>query len=186
MDDRDIIALYFTRDERALAETEGRYGGYCFSIAYSILKNHEDAQETVSDTWLRVWNSIPPQTPKVLKLYIAKIVRNLALNTYRNRMALKRGGGEMEMVLEELNGCVPAPGNPGDRLECQELAGKIQAFLRAQSSRDRKIFVRRYFYVEECAAIAQHFGLTEGNVYRILSRMRKKLKDHLNREGYNI
>jgi RNA polymerase sigma-70 factor (ECF subfamily) len=186
MDDRDIIALYFARDERALAETERKYGGYCFSMAYSILKNHEDAQEVVSDTWLRVWNSIPPQIPKVLKLYIAKIVRNLALNTYRNHTALKRGGGEMELVLEELNGCIPAPGNVGDRLACQELAGKIQAFLKTQSRRDRGIFVSRYFHVEECATIAQHFGLTEGNVHRILSRMRKKLKDHLNREGYRI
>lgn len=186
MDDSDIIALYFARDERALAETEGKYGGYCFSMAYSILKNYEDAQEAVSDTWLRVWNSIPPQTPKVLKLYIAKILRNLALNTYRDHTALKRGGGEIELVLEELNRCVPAPGNVGDRLACQELSGKIQVFLKTQSARDRSIFVRRYFDVEECAAIAQHFGLTEGNVHRILSRMRKKLKNHLNREGYDI
>lgn len=186
MEDKEIIQLYFDRNEQALAETERKYGGYCYTLAYSILKNKEDAEETVSDTWLRVWNAIPPQRPGVLKLFVAKITRNLAFNTYRQQTAQKRGGGEMELVLEELDGCIPAPGGVQDHLDARELSGAIQSFLSLQSKRDRGIFVSRYFHVEECAAIAGRFGLTEGNVYRILSRMRKKLKDHLIREGYDL
>lgn len=184
MEDRQIIELYFARNEQALKETEEKYGSYCRYVAYSILENYEDTQEVLSDTWLRAWNSIPPQVPRVLKLYLGKIARNLAFNTYRNRTAQKRGGGELELVLEELEGCVPASGRVSDHLEAEELAKEIQKFLQTQPKRDRGIFLLRYFGAEETSVIARRYGLTEGNVRRILSRMRNKLKKHLDGEGY--
>lgn len=186
MGDQEIIQLYFDRNEQAVAETERKYGGYCYTLAYSILGNKEDAEEIVSDTWLRVWNSVPPQRPKALKLYLAKITRNLAFNTYRRRRTQKRGGGEMELVLDELESCIPAPGGVQDDLNAQELGNVIQVFLSSQSQRDRGIFVSRYFHVEECSAIARRYGLTEGNVHRILSRMRSKMKNYLAKEGYEV
>lgn len=186
MNDQEIIQLYFDRNERAVAETERKYGGYCYTLAYSILGNKEDAEEIVSDTWLRVWNAIPPQHPKALKLYLAKITRNLAFNTYRRRTTQKRGGGEMELVLEELESCIPASGGVQDNLNAQELVNVIQIFLSVQSQRDRGIFISRYFLVEEYSTIARRYSLTEGNVQRILSRMRSKLKNYLAKEGYEV
>lgn len=186
MEDKDIVKLFFDRDEDALTQVEQKYGNYCFSLANAILNNREDSQEAVSDTWLKAWNSIPPQRPQVLKLYLAKITRNQAFNTYRRNSARKRGGGETELVLEELAGCIPARGNMDDELNLRELGLVIQNFLKTQSPRDRGIFISRYFFLEDCGTIGKRYGVTEGNAYRILSRVRKKLKDHLNQEGYAI
>lgn len=186
MEDRQIIQLYLDRDEQAVAETERKYGGYCLSIAGAILDSREDAEEAVSDTWYRAWNSIPPQMPRVLKLYLAKITRNLAFNTYRKNSARKRGGGEIDLVLEELNGCVPAPGSIEDSWDARELGMAIQSFLQTRSQRERGIFLSRYFGVEDCGSIAARYGLTESNVRKILTRTRQKLKDYLHREGYDL
>lgn len=186
MEDQQIIQLYFDRNEQAVAETKAKYGAYCHSLAYAILNNNADAEETVNDTWLRAWNAIPPQRPTVLKLFLAKITRNLALNTYRDQTARKRCGGEVNRALEELRDCVPAPGSVQDELDAKELGRVIQDFLQSQSPRDRRIFVRRYFNVESIGAIANHFDLTEVNTRKILSRIREKLKDYLNKEGYTV
>ena len=186
MEDQQIIKLYFDRNEQALAETDRKYGGYCYSLAHAILKNREDAEETVNDTWLRTWNAIPPQIPKVLRLFLAKITRNLAFNTYKAQNAQKRGGGEMVLVLEELDGCIPAPGSVVEDLEAKELGRIIQAFLETQPRRERGIFVSRYFFVEETEVIAQRYGITPGNARQILNRTRIKLKEHLTKEGYAV
>lgn len=186
MEDREIIELYFAREEQALEETERKYGAFCFSLADAILKNAEDSNEVLSDTWLRAWNAIPPLVPDSLKLYLGKITRNLAFNTYRSRSAEKRGGGQIALVLDELAGCIPAAGSLSDNLEAQELAKEIQKFLQTQTKRDRGIFVSRYFSAEDYGMIAGKYGLTQGNVRRILSRMRSKLKKHLEGEGYEL
>ena len=186
MEDRKIIELYLSRDERAITETGRKYGAYCHRLAFGILNDEGDAEEVVSDTWLRVWNSVPPQKPVVLKLFLAQITRNLALNRLRAQMTQKRGGGETELALEELKECVPARGDVRDALEGKELARVIQRFLMTQSPRDRGIFVRRYFSMETPGAIAAELGLTEANVRKILLRTRNKLKDCLSQEGYSV
>lgn len=186
MEDQQIVQLYLERNEQAVAETKAKYGAYCHSLAAAILNNDADAEEAVNDTWLRAWNSIPPQQPAVLKLFLAKITRNLAFNARRNQSAQKRGGGEVDLALEELRDCVPAPGDVHDALAGQELARVIQDFLQTQIPRDRSIFVRRYFNVESIGTIADRFGLTEVNTRKILSRTRAKLKDYLTKEGYTV
>ena len=137
MEDEKILDLYFARNEQAVTETDRKYGGYCFTLANSILNNVQDAEETVSDTYLKAWNAIPPRRPNVLKMFLAKITRNLAFSRWRKYTAEKRGGGEMELVLEELEYCTAASGNVEDRLNSQELAKAIRAFLNTLPAREQ-------------------------------------------------
>ena len=183
MQDEDIINLYFSRDQRAIAETDGKYGRYCHQVAMQILGDPQDAEETVNDTWLRTWNSIPPCRPAALKLYLAKTTRNLAFDRYRSQRAQKRGGGEMEMALEELGDCIGGGQSVEDALNKAELTAAIHSFLQTLPSRHRCIFIRRYFYVESTGQISARYGIGKSNVLMILTRVRKKLKAHLIKEG---
>ena len=180
------LNLFFARDELALAETERKYGGYCYSVANQILNNKEDSEETVSDTWLRAWESIPPQRPSFLKLFLAKITRNLAFTRWRKAAAAKRGGGEMELVLEELAECVPGAEQVDDQLNGRELAREIRRFLDTLKKRDQDIFLQRYFFADEVGAIADRYDMKRTNVNVILSRTRTKLKAFLMKEGYDL
>lgn len=186
MEDTQIINLYFARDEQAVVETDRKYGGYCFTLADSILQNPQDAEETVSDTYLRAWNAIPPKRPDIFKMFLAKITRNLAFSRWRKYSAEKRGGGEMALVLEELESCISAPGGVEDRIRVQELTAAIRTFLDTLSPREQDIFLRRYFFVEESETIAKRYGMKPATVLRTLSRTREKLKKYLMREGYAI
>lgn len=186
MEDESILDLYFARDERAVVETDRKYGGYCFHLANSILKDEQDAEETVSDTYLQTWNAIPPQRPNVFKMFLAKITRNLAFTRWRKCSAEKRGGGELALVLDELEGCIAAPGGVEDRLNGKELAAAIRSFLDTLPGREQDIFLRRYFFVEESETIAQRYGMKADTVRRTLSRTRAKLKKYLTQEGYAI
>ena len=176
MEDGQILELYWQRREQAIAETDRKYGGYCFTIANSILNNTEDAEETVSDTYLRAWNTIPPKRPNVFQMFLAKITRNLAFSRWRSNTAAKRGGGELELVLEELNGCIAAPGGVEDRMNARDLALTIRAFLNTIPAREQDIFLRRYFYVEESEQIAKRYGMKPATDQRTLSRTRAKQK----------
>lgn len=186
MEDSAILELYFTRNELAIVETDRKYGGYCYSVADAILKNGADAEETVSDTLLHTWNAIPPQRPDRLKSFLAKITRNLAFTRWRSLTAAKRGGGEMELVLEELAGCIPGSERVDDNLNARELAKTIRTFLDTVPEREQDIFLRRYFFVEESREIAARYGMKPANVLRILSRTRMKLKYYLTQEGYEL
>lgn len=186
MEDSQIIALYFARDEQALAETDQKYGRFCFSLANAILRNPSDSEEIVSDTYLKTWQAIPPEKPTVFRMFLAKITRNLAFSRWRSDCAQKRGGGEMSLVLEELADCIPSPGAVEDQLNLQELTAQIRSFLDAQSTREQNIFLRRYFFVEDTKQIAARYGLTPDAVLRSLSRTRKKLKNYLIQEGYGL
>ena len=143
MEDKAILDLYFARDEQAITETDQKYGGYCYSIANRILNSNEDSEETVSDTLLQTWNAIPPQRPTFLRLFLAKITRNLAFTRWRTLSAVKRGGGETELALEELSGCIPGSEQIDDRLNAKELAAAIRSFLDTLPDRDQDIFLRR-------------------------------------------
>ena len=186
MEDTQILDLYFARDEQAVVETDKKYGSYCFTLANSILDSVQDAEETVSDTYLKTWNAIPPKRPAVLKMFLAKITRNLAFSRWRVYSAQKRGGGEMALVLEELSGCVAAPGSVEDGIHAQELAKAIRSFLNTLPPREQDIFLRRYFFVEESEAIALRYGMRKPTVQRTLSRTREKLKNFLIKEGYGV
>ncbi len=186
MEDEAIIKLYFARDERAVQETDKKYGGYCFSLANGILHNDQDAEETVSDTYLKAWQAIPPKKPQVLKLFLAKITRNLAFTRWRRYTADKRGGGEMALVLEELEGCIAASGAVDDKLNARELVLTIRSFLNTLPPREQDIFLRRYFFVEESEVIAKRYGMKKATVQRTLSRTREKLKTYLTKEGYAV
>ena len=186
MEDNAILDLYFARDELAITETDRKYGGYCYSIAYRILNSEEDSEETVSDTYLRAWNAIPPQRPTFLKLFLAKITRNLAFTRWRKLSATKRGGGATELVLEELSECIPGPERVDDQLNAWELAKTIRGFLNTLSRREQDIFLQRYFYAEDADTIAHCYGMKRANVNLILSRTRAKLKSYLMQEGYYL
>ena len=186
MADRRIIDLYWQRDENAVRETDAVYGAYCCAIARNILGSREDAEECVSDTWLQAWNSVPPQRPANLRLFLAKITRNLAFNKYKARTAYKRGGGEIAAVLDELEDCLADGTDTESAYFAKELEQGVGRFVRTLAERERCVFVRRYFFTEPVAEIAARYGLTEKNVMVILSRTRQKLKNYLKQEGYLV
>lgn len=186
MEDTKILSLYFARDEAALEETARKYGGFLFTVANAILYNHEDSEEIVNDTYWKAWETIPPQMPSAFRMYLAKISRNLAFSRWRKQTAQKRGGSEIDMVLEELESCIPAQGNVDDELNLNVLSDTIRSFLDTQKLMDQNIFLRRYFFAEEIEAIACRYQMKTGTVLRRLSRTRKKLKNFLIQEGYGI
>ena len=203
MEDAQIIELYWARDERAITETDGKYGSYCRAIAHRIVHSAEDTEECVNDTYLHTWNAIPPTRPDILKLYLARITRNLSFNRYKALHAAKRGGGEIDAALDELSECVAAAGTRGavltgastgdymdspqeQSLVAKELTQCINDFVKSLPERDAGLFLRRYFYTEGVREIAAASGLTENNVSVILNRTRKKLKEHLAAEGYVV
>ena len=175
MEDDQIIALYEKRDEQAILETVAAYGGYCRTIAGRILDDPADVEEVLADIWLKVWNTIPPQKPRYLKLFLGKIARNQALDTYRTQMSQKQGVNAVRLALEELGECVPDPTEIDSRLNQELLRERIEAFLRGESQQARTVFVRRYFYLEDIKSIARRFDLRESNVLMMLSRTRKKM-----------
>ncbi len=185
MTDNDIIKLYFARNEDAIRKSEEKYGAYCLHIAKNILCDSEDAKECVNDTWLGAWNSIPPKRPNSLKLFLASITRNGAYNKYRASNADKRGKGEICAVLDELEGVI-AVNDTETHIEEMALTQSINNFLARLDSRERSIFIRRYYFVESTADIAARYGLSRANVLTVLSRTRKKLKKHLKEENFTV
>ena len=181
--DQEILELYRARSETAISETEDRYGRYCRRIAVNILGNREDAQECVNDTFLTAWNSIPPQSPRVLATFLGSITRNLAIDRWRERRAGKRGGGEMQLALDELSGCVPGGESPEGEVLRRELLKSVAAFLGTLPETERSVFLCRYWYFDSAQDIALHFGFSSGKVRSMLHRTRKKLQSHLKREG---
>ena len=186
MDDRQIVELYLQRDEKAIEETSKKYGAYCYGIAHNILQNRQDSEECVNDTWLKTWNSIPPQHPNSLKLFLAKITRNLSFDRYRASRRDKRGGRAMEVALDEIEEIVAGTSDVVREAEARELIRSVERFLYGLPSRERAIFIRRYFYFDSIARISSTYCLKENNVLRILSRTRAKLKKFLEEEGHTV
>lgn len=183
MKDNQIIELYWSRDENAIRETNQKYGNYCFTVADNILHNREDSDECINDTWLQAWKAMPPQKPARLRIFLAKITRNLSFNRFNARTAQKRGGGEINFVLDELAECIASESDVEDEYAAKELGECIRKFVRSLSERDGNVFVRRYFFTEPVAEIAHRYNLTGNNVIVILSRTRMKLKTYLIKEG---
>lgn len=186
MNDDKIIELFQKRDEQALRESMASYGSYCRTVAAGILPDPADAEEAVADTWLTVWDSIPPHYPKYLRLFLGRITRNHAISIWRRNHAGSRGGGQSAMALEELGECVSSEDTPEAAVTARELERAITAFLKNEPAARRNTFVRRYFYLEDIPSIAHRYDLTESNVRMMLSRTRKKLKKYLMQEGYML
>ena len=183
MDDTQIIDLYWDRDQGAITATAGKYGSFLHALSWNILRSHHDAEECVNDTYFRAWNAMPPQRPGILSAFFGKLTRNLSLDRWRYNRAAKRGGPQVETALEELGECLPAPGRPEDRLEERETADLISRFLREQPQLDRVLFLRRYWYLDSVAALAERFSMNENTVKSRLHRTRLRLKEVLLREG---
>lgn len=186
MEDREIIELYNARSEAAIAQTDARYGVFCRSIAFHILRDAEDAAECVSDTYLAVWKAIPPLQPQCLRAFLGKITRNLSLNRLEKRQAQKRGGGQTELVLEELTSCIPDPSGAEDITEDIVIRETLNRFLKTLSETERRVFVRRYWYTDAVREIAANMNISEDRVYVLLHRARKKLKTMLEKEGITL
>lgn len=185
MEDKQIVDLYWARDEAAIAETDRKYGRYCHYIAYQIVSCHEDAEEIVNDTWLRTWNAIPPQRPDPLKPFIGAISRNLALDVWREKHAEKRDG-QVPLALEELSDCVSDPNAQSDVGADAALADALNRFLRSLPAETRSLFVRRYFYMSPLSELARDFGMKESGAAMRLLRVRRRLADYLKKEGFDV
>jgi RNA polymerase sigma-70 factor (ECF subfamily) len=179
MDDNAIIGLFWQRSEDALTAVAERFGAYCRKIADNILRNSDDADECVNETWLRAWNAIPPAKPTKLKAFLGKITRNIALDRYEAVHSQKRGGGEMEIALDELAE-IPAPEISNDSREITRI---INDFLRSEPTENADIFVKRYWYLLSVKEISAEYGYSESKVTSLLFRMRERLKQKLESEG---
>lgn len=186
MEDREIVELYWRRDDRAVAETDAKYGPYCRAIAGRILETREDAEECVNDTWLRAWNAMPPRRPAVLSAFLGRITRNLSLSRYRAARRDKRGGGETALALSELEECLPGGVEPEKAWDARRLAECLDAFLRGLPEEERALFLGRYWYLYSAAELARRFGLREGAVRTRLYRCRKRLRAYLEEEGITV
>ena len=184
--DEEIVALYWSRNEEAIRQTADTLGHYCYTVAYNILGNTEDAEECVNDTYLALWNAIPPARPASLKHFVTRILRNLALNRYKEQNRDKRGGGQVPLALEELSEVVSDTEDiPADYAK-KELLKSISVFLRGCSARDRGIFLDSYVRLESTETLSARYRIKEAQVLLILSRTRKKLKAYLEKEGYTL
>lgn len=183
MDDQAIIGLYCDRSEQAISETAVKYGKYCFGIAFNILSNKEDSEESVNDTYLAAWNNIPPWRPSVLSTFLGKLTRNISLNRWKSRRVYKRGGDEVTLALDELGDCISTGESTEDVFEKKELARSVGRFVAGLGDTERRVFIRRYWYLDSVQDIADSFGYSQSKAASMLHRIRGKLRKHLEKEG---
>lgn len=186
MDDSQIIELYWQRSQAAITETSEKYARYCLAISLGILSDEADAQECVNDTLRRAWEAIPPNRPECLKTYLGKITRNLALNRLKGKRTQKRGMGQAELALSELEGCLCSPERPDQAVEEKLIVSVINRFLGRLPESSRQVFVRRYWYLSSIREIARRYQMSESKVKSMLARMRKQLQEDLQKEDIFI
>ena len=183
MQDEQIVALYFDRNESAIDQTQKKYGRYLTKIAFNILADREDSIESVNDTYLAAWNSIPPHKPQTLSTYLGKLTRRISIDLLRKRTAQKRGPGEYILSLDELEGCITDGDTTEQAVECQQLANAIEAYLRSLNDEARNVFIARYYFLDPVKKIAGYCHITESKVKILLHRTRQGLREHLQKEG---
>ena len=181
MDDDQIVELFWNREESAIEQAAEKYGSYCQTIALNILSNREDAEECVNDTWLRVWNAIPPERPKVFRAWVGKITLRLALNRWQKNRSQKRYAG-LEEVLSELEECLPSDEMIEQQIAANEITRIINQWLGTLGREDRVIFVRRYWYGDTVKQLALECGVSPGKMAKRLFLLRGKLKAALAKE----
>lgn len=183
MQDEMIVALYWQKDENAIRETERKYGRYLSKIAYNILSDWEESKETVNNTYLKAWNSIPPHKPSILSTYLGKITRQLSIDAFRTRNRKKRKPSEYVISLSELEDCISSSETTEQSVELKMLAGAINAYLYALPAEARNMFVGRYYFADSIREVADYYGVSEPKVKSMLYRTRQGLKDYLEKEG---
>lgn len=184
MKDEEIIALFWARNQKAIPATDEKYGRLLFHIANQIMQDVQDTEECVNDTYLKTWNSIPPQRPNYFQAFLGAIVRNVAFDRYKEKHAKKRVPTELVTLLSELEGALPAvESDVWQTIEEKELSLHISNFLRSQSAEKRNIFIRRYWFCEDVKTLAKQFGCSESKIKASLFRSREQLKRYLEKEG---
>lgn len=186
MTDRKIVELYFARSESAISETDKKYGSYFRRLAASVLGNEQDSEECVNDTYMKLWETIPPQKPDKLGAFAARIVRNIALNTVTRLSALKRGGSGSDTAFDEIADCLPSGENVERTVDSRELARIIERFLGTLGREKQLIFMKRYWYFESVSDIAAELNISESKVKMSLKRTRDRLREFLGKEGVEI
>ena len=184
MDDLKIIELYFGRDEQAIKETDSKYGKLCHSIAYNILNNREDSEECVNDTYVGVWNAIPPTRPNNFMAFICKIARNLSLKRLEFTKREKRSA-DIIISFEELVAVLPDE-RYAPNISDEDIGKVISEFLRNQKEDAKNVFIRKYYFFDSISEIAKRYSFTESKVKNMLFYTRNKLKDYLIKEGVEI
>lgn len=183
VEDSKIIDLYWERTEIAIGETAKKYSRYCHSISFNILHNKEDAEECVNDTYLNAWNAMPPKRPNCLATFLGKITRNLSLDKFKKYSAEKRGCGQMEIALSELDEVIPSTKSVEQAINEKELAELLDKFLGGLPKQKRIMFVQRYWYLMPIKAMAEQLSISESQVKSTLFRIRSELKSHFESEG---
>ena len=183
MDDERIVDLYWARSEKAISETNAKYGSYCRTVAFNILADAQDAEECLNDTYMKAWNSMPDHRPSRLAPYLGKLTRWLSLSRLRQENSLKRGGGELPLALDELAEVLDSGEDTQRRLEIRELNRELRRLLDRLDKDERDVFLSRYWYLASSAEIAEKFGFTVSKVNTMLHRTRKKLYRQLKEEG---
>lgn len=186
MQDDKIVELYWERDESAIKETQDKYENYLYKIAYNILNDNEDSHESVNDTYLAAWNSMPPHKPNVLSTYLGKITRRISIDIFRKRNRLKRQGSEYVLSLTELEDCLSGNDSPEKDYENQILGEAINTFLRTLSVDARNVFIGRYYYLDSVKDVANYCGISESKAKTLLFRTRNSLREYLIKEGFDL
>lgn len=186
MDDNRIVELYLLRDETAIRQTTEKYGSRLRSLAYGIVNDHQTAEECENDTYMEAWNTIPPHEPRsYLYAFLARITRHISLNCCRDRSRLKRSAFICELSAE-MEQCIPAPDDMECRIDGDLLNRAINDFLGMLDVEKRRVFLRRYWYLDSIADISRRYGLSKSKVKTTLFRCRNQLREHLEKEGYTL
>ena len=180
MRDEEIIKLYFDRDGDAVARTQEKYGAYLYTVSYDLIRNEQDAEECVNDAYSAAWNSMPPNRPAVLRTYLCKLVRNITIKRIREQNAKKRGGGQVILALDELEGLVP--GQTEDTEYAEALSRSVRDFVKGMQPDARRVFLQRYYYFTDIGTIAEKNGFTKSKVKMMLKRSRDALREKLESE----
>ncbi len=186
MEDEKIVSLYWAREESAIRETEIKYDRYLTKIAYNILADREDSRESVNDTYLAAWNSMPPHRPGMLSTYLAKITRRISIDRFRYRTRDKRRESEYSVSLSELGDCVSGGNTTEEIVNVKLLADTIGVFLRLQSQEARNAFIGRYYFLDSIKDVAAYCGMSESKCKTLLHRTRVGLKEYLRKEGFDV
>lgn len=186
MEDQQIVSLYWQRNEAAIRETEIKYDRYLNKIAYNILNDSGDSQESVNDTYLAAWNSMPPHKPGVLSAYLAKLTRRISIDRFRYRTREKRQGSEYALSLSELGDCVSGGNTTEEAVSAKLLADSIGIYLRLLPEDTRTAFIGRYYFLDPMKEVAAYCGMSESKCKSLLHRTRLGLRDYLRKEGYSV
>jgi len=186
MEDNILVEMYFNRNQSVIENTSKKYGNYCKTIAMNILHSKEDADECVNDTLLAAWETIPPQKPVQFKSFLGKIARNLAFDRYKTNHRKKRGGNDLNLLLSELEDCIPSYCSVEAEFDGKILSELVSNFLYTLEFEQRAVFVRRYWYADSIFDVAKRFGMSESKVKSMLMRARNKLRIYLEKEGFSV